>query len=69
MERKSDKHSPRVDDEMDHETRSVTQGSPIESRIDESRQKEPAGDDEPVPQEIIQRDPGEARKDAGTKHT
>ena len=55
MERGSDKHSARVDDEMERETRSITQGAPIESRASESRMKEPAGDDEPMPQEIIDR--------------
>ncbi len=53
MERGSDKHTPRLDDELDHETRSMTQGSPIEARADEERMKEPAGDDEPTPEEII----------------
>jgi hypothetical protein len=56
MERGSDKHGPQLDDEMDRETRSMTQGSPIEARADESRMKEPPGDDEPVPQEIVDRD-------------
>lgn len=58
MERGSDKHSPRLDDEMDHETRSMTQGSPIEARADEARMKEPAGEEEPTPEEIIDRDQG-----------
>jgi hypothetical protein len=52
MERGSDKHTPRLDDEMDGETESLTRGSPIESRSDESRMKEPPGDDDPMPQEI-----------------
>jgi hypothetical protein len=56
MDRGSDKHSPRLDDEMEHETSSMTQGSPIEARADEARQKEPAGDEEPTPEEIIDRD-------------
>jgi hypothetical protein len=55
MERGSDKHTPRLDDELDHETRSMTQGSPIEARSREERMKEPAGDDEPTPEEIIDR--------------
>jgi hypothetical protein len=53
MERGSDKHSPRVDDEMERETRSMTQGSPVEARSEESRMKEPPGDGEPAPEEII----------------
>jgi hypothetical protein len=55
MERGSVKHSPRLDDELDHETRSITQGSPIEARAREERMKEPPGDDEPTPEEIINR--------------
>jgi hypothetical protein len=46
MQRGSDKHAPRVDDEMERETRSMTQGSPIESRAEESRLKEPLDDPE-----------------------
>jgi hypothetical protein len=48
MQRGSDKHAPRVDDEMERETRSMTQGSPIEARVQESRIKEPL-DDDPEP--------------------
>ena len=54
MERGSDKHAPRVDEEMDRETRSMTQGSPIEARTDEARMKEPPGENEPTPQEIVE---------------
>lgn len=53
MERGSDKHAPRVDDEMERETRSMTQGSPIEARAEEGRLKEGPGDGEPVPEEVI----------------
>ena len=53
MERGSDKHAPRVDEEMERETRSMTQGSPIEARAEESRMKEPPAEDEPTPQEIL----------------
>ena len=57
MGRGSDKHAPRLDDEMEHETSSMTQGSPIEARADEARMKEPAGEEEePTPEEIIDRD-------------
>jgi hypothetical protein len=37
LERGSDKHGPRVDDELDHETRSLRQGAPVESRVEEHR--------------------------------
>ncbi|HYH49314.1 MAG TPA: hypothetical protein VEG38_07175 [Acidimicrobiia bacterium] len=53
IERGSGKHSPRVDEEMEKEISSLTRGSPIEARAQEARMKEPAGDDEPMPEEII----------------
>ena len=43
MERGSDKHSPRLDDELDHETRSLQQGAPVESRVEEHREQEGPG--------------------------
>jgi Protein of unknown function (DUF2795) len=49
LERGSDKHSPRVDDELDHETRSLQQGSPFESRVEEHREQEGPGDGQPTP--------------------
>ncbi len=56
MQRGSDKHSARLDDEMERETRSMTQGSPIEARVDESRMKEPSGDDDPTAEAIVHYD-------------
>jgi hypothetical protein len=49
LERGSDKHGPRVDDELDRETRSLQQGAPVESRVEEHREQEGPGDDQPVP--------------------
>ena len=49
MERGSDKHSPRVDEQLDHETRSLRQGSPVESRVEEFREQEGPGEDQPTP--------------------
>ena len=49
MERGSDKHSPRLDEELDHETRSLQQGSPVESRVEEFREQEGPGDGQPTP--------------------
>ena len=49
MERGSDKHGPRVDEELDHETRSLQQGAPIESRVKEHREQEGPGEDQPTP--------------------
>jgi hypothetical protein len=49
LERGSDKHSPRVDEELEHETRSLEQGAPVESRVEEHREQEGPGDDQPTP--------------------
>jgi Protein of unknown function (DUF2795) len=49
LERGSDKHSPRLDEELDHETRSIQQGSPVESRVEEHREQEGPGEDQPTP--------------------
>jgi hypothetical protein len=48
-ERGSTHHSPRVDEELAHETAPLTHGAPMESRADEWRLKEGPGDDEPYP--------------------
>ena len=49
MERGSDKHSPRVDEQLDHDTRSLRQGAPVESRVEEHREQEGPGDGQPTP--------------------
>lgn len=46
MTRDSTKHSPRVDEALKHETRSLEQGAPIESRVCEDLEKEGPADDE-----------------------
>ncbi len=48
-ERNSTKHSPRLDDELKKEVGSLTHGSPTESRKEEWREQEGAGDDEREP--------------------
>ena len=53
MERGSDKHSPRIDDGLAHDTRPLTQGAPMESRADEARQQEGAGDGEPTTDALL----------------
>jgi hypothetical protein len=40
MERASDKHAQRIDDALAHDTRSVVQGAPIESRDRDDRLQE-----------------------------
>lgn len=56
MARGSDKHSPRIDENLAHDTRPLTQGSPSESRADEARQQEGAADDEPTTDALLRGD-------------
>jgi hypothetical protein len=49
MERESNLHSPRLDDEMAREVAPLTHGAPIETRAEEDRLLEDAADDEPAP--------------------
>jgi hypothetical protein len=49
VERGSDKHSPRVDEQLEHDTRSLTQGAPVESRVEEHREQEGPGEGQPTP--------------------
>jgi hypothetical protein len=49
MERQSTKHGARLDDELKRETQSLERGAPIESRVQEGREKEPAADEEREP--------------------
>lgn len=58
MARGSDKHSPRLDENLSHDTRSLTQGAPLESRADEAREQEGAADDEPTPDALLTGDRG-----------
>jgi hypothetical protein len=53
LQRGSDKHSPRVDEELEHETRSLEQGAPVESRVEEYREQEGPGDDQPTPSAVV----------------
>jgi hypothetical protein len=66
MERSSDRHAPRVDDELKHELRSILQGSPVESRADESREQEGPADGEPTPDALLTGDRPSATPDALT---
>lgn len=47
MERGNTTHGPRLDDEMRHETDSLTHGAPEEAHAEEARLKEASGEDEP----------------------
>ena len=70
MERGSDKHSPRIDDSLAHDTRPLTQGAPMESRADEARQQEGAADGEPTTDALLNGDlhPGEGGSDTLLDH-
>ena len=61
MERNS-KHGFRVDDAMSGETESLERGAPVEPRVQEWREAEPAGEDQPVPG-VIFSDEVELRSD------
>jgi hypothetical protein len=58
MERSSDTHSPRIDEDLDRLTESATRGAPVESRAEEEREQEGPADGEPVPDAVIRR-PGQ----------
>src|SRR4051794_18660373 len=45
MERGSDVHNPRIDEEMQRESESLTRGAPIEARAEEFREMEEADDE------------------------
>lgn len=53
MERQSNLHSARIDDELDREVASLTHGAPVEARVEESRLMEDAGDGEPLAQSLV----------------
>ncbi|HYZ91205.1 MAG TPA: DUF2795 domain-containing protein [Actinomycetota bacterium] len=56
MDRTSDKHAPRVDDELEREVEPLTRGLPADSRAQESREKEGPADGEPAPDAVISTD-------------
>jgi hypothetical protein len=58
MERGSDKHAARVDEQLKHDVRSMVQGSPVESRSSEAREQEGPGDGDVVPDARLSGDRG-----------
>jgi len=64
MER-SNKHGFRVDDAMAAETEPLERGAPLESRVQEWREAEPAGEDQPVPDAVLS---GDARETPAIGH-
>ncbi|TMK59322.1 MAG: DUF2795 domain-containing protein [Actinobacteria bacterium] len=53
MERGSNLHTPRVDEELQDEVQSLITGAPVEARAEEGREKEGPADDEPTPESVI----------------
>jgi Protein of unknown function (DUF2795) len=53
-ERGSDKHGPRVDEDLQEDTRSLERGAPVESRVEEAREQEGPADGQPVPDARLQ---------------
>jgi hypothetical protein len=70
MPRGSDKHSPRIDDSLQHDTLPLTQGAPQEARADEARHQEGAADDEPTTDVLLTGEirPGQPMSDSGLSH-
>jgi hypothetical protein len=69
VQRKGGAQSPRVDEELQRETESLVRGAPVESRMEEERLKEDAGEDEfapsgyPVPPGGLGADDVDARRE------
>lgn len=63
MDRRSDKHGPLLDEEMEQETRGLTQGAPVDSRAEEWHEPEPSGEGEPLV--TLEPDPGAPKHDIG----
>ncbi len=59
-DRGSSQHSPRVDDELAHETEGVVRGA-HETHVEEWRMSEPPADDEPMPEGVVYEDEYEFR--------
>lgn len=53
MERSSDRHGPRVDDDLENLTQSMTRGAPLESRAEEEREQEGPAEGDPVPDAVL----------------
>jgi len=53
MERSSNKHTPRIDEQLKHDVQSIVRGSPVEARADEAREQEGPADGEPTPDALL----------------
>jgi hypothetical protein len=47
LDRGNSKHGPRLDEQMEQETRGLTQGGPTDGRAEEWHEPEPSGEDQP----------------------
>src|SRR5918997_4412366 len=63
MPRGSDKHSPRQDEHLEHDIRSMLQGGAGETRAQEGRTQEGEADDEPTPDAVLTGDRGRVDDD------
>lgn len=56
MERGSDKHGPRIDENLERDTESITRGAPVEARADGGREQEGPAEGEPTPDSLVSGD-------------
>src|SRR5437588_10150657 len=66
MERSSDKHARRIDEELKHQLSSLVRGAPVESRSAEAPEQEGPADGEPTPDALLTGEPAPATPDALT---
>jgi hypothetical protein len=59
-ERRSDKHTPRIDEQLEHEVGAMTRGAPTEPRAEEDREQEGPAEGEPTPDARLSGDGGGA---------
>jgi hypothetical protein len=59
MDRGSSKHGPRLDEQMEQETRGIVQGGPNDARVEEWHDPEPSGEDQPDVSAVPHPDAGE----------
>ena len=59
MDRGSSKHGPRLDEQMQRETRGIVQGGPSDARAEEWHEPEPSGEDQPEVSLVPHPDGGE----------
>jgi hypothetical protein len=67
MERGSDKHGARLDDQLERDVRSMLQGSPVEARATEAREQEGPGDDDIAPDARLAGDRGLTDEDVALR--